>query len=983
MLPTATAKATADLEAADGDGDDGAAPVCGDAAVARQRLANVLESLKSAGQEAHPSLETTDSWTAARAIVIVFALDMLSVAPTHWAHVMSDARFVTEAEEPRPHESRTLRVVRVLDVSVVVSWAALLLWLAHELGCRRRSPGNVRQVVLVSLGVVAVVYFVGALCDFGQCHLQAGGIGSQCNGMACLDVACLMLVCKIVGHWNPRFLAFAVLTAQGAHRLHWASRQPESTYRVLFGTIALCFVIFPLYMYAQELATAAQKLFVQRYQKKEKHDDENDKPAEKPEAGYPLVAALAVNSLPPRQRQDSSLLGAVGRISPRIRVLCEDAPERLKEDNSKVGTGPATKSDELMIKSEVRASAALDEFVFQSRKASHAESKRRRLAEQNQLLATLDRLLPDAARRGGFKGAGPRSAGVWGRSFFSILTDTANHLRARNQGNLDGGTTKNETLVSLGLSYRDVLLSSKTLVAMEVDLQGGELVVRTLGSGAQDWFAKAPWEVCKGVLLRELVHADSWPSLQKLEDALSAATATGSGLSRNNNMVLDIQLSHFQTSKYVSDHMDSTKPCAFRIMNTVEYVRAKVEVVISSTPEQESAQQLEMEENTNVEDVDTLQSATPEPAANHSVAILLFNMPESWQWLPLKHMAIHATEEPGSATPSEAANMGGHWVHVEDVNASSPPTLEQLIGSAHEFMGVFKLDRREVIGVQGGVEATSVKLAGLEWISSFLFDPTTFLDIRDREVMESVVTSFEQMSRSRSRSPGGEASSTPAAAARCRRDKIVTDCMELHSGMASTSLIDILTLSYRLKLPPALGGYESAWRPLYSHILNASVAGMEEGEPYRLTVIPSRRRSDVGKVELLLMVLHTDECGKVCVSQQLCLAKGTDSSSATLTGLISASQVPHPLRLHISGRKVGLGDKVLLDMDGPGPGDKEMMENAMVESLLDSTHGSDVCEWSNVKLTLDDVCLFFGEDHQSETDSCREGTMSPSPPCEA
>ena len=65
MLPTATAKATADLEAADGDGDDGAAPVCGDAAVARQRLANVLESLKSAGQEAHPSLETTDSWTAA------------------------------------------------------------------------------------------------------------------------------------------------------------------------------------------------------------------------------------------------------------------------------------------------------------------------------------------------------------------------------------------------------------------------------------------------------------------------------------------------------------------------------------------------------------------------------------------------------------------------------------------------------------------------------------------------------------------------------------------------------------------------------------------------------------------------------------------------------------------------------------------------------------------------------------------------------
>ncbi len=86
-----------------------------------------------------------------------------------------------------------------------------------------------------------------------------------------------------------------------------------------------------------------------------------------------------------------------------------------------------------------------------------------------------------------------------------------------------------------------------------------------------------------------------------------------------------------------------------------------------------------------------------------------------------------------------------------------------------------------------------------------------------------VVTSFEQMKGSRTGLPGGEASSTHGAAARCLQDKIVTHCMELHSSIASTSLLDILTLSYRLKLPHALGGYESAWRPLYSHILNASV----------------------------------------------------------------------------------------------------------------------------------------------------------------
>ena len=186
---------------------------------------------------------------------------------------------------------------------------------------------------------------------------------------------------------------------------------------------------------------------------------------------------------------------------------------------------------------------------------------------------------------------------------------------------------------------------------------------------------------------------------------------------------------------------------------------------------------------------------------------------------------------------------------------------------------------------------------------------------------------------------------------------------------------------------------------------------MDKGEAHRHTAIPSRRRGDMGKVELLLMVLHTDGGGKLCLSQQLCLAKGTNSSSASLTGLISASQVPRPLRsvpspaspdcnfraccssanghlwnrLNISARKVGQGDKVLLDMDGPGPGDKEMMEEAMVESFLyygSATHGSDVGEWSSVKLTSDDVCLFFGEDDQSETESSLEGTLSPSPPCE-
>jgi len=64
-----------------------AAPVCGNAAVARQRLANVLESVKSAGLEVHPDLETTDSWTAARVVLralksVALPMGSMHIGPT-------------------------------------------------------------------------------------------------------------------------------------------------------------------------------------------------------------------------------------------------------------------------------------------------------------------------------------------------------------------------------------------------------------------------------------------------------------------------------------------------------------------------------------------------------------------------------------------------------------------------------------------------------------------------------------------------------------------------------------------------------------------------------------------------------------------------------------------------------------------------------------------------------------------------------------
>ena len=133
--------------------------------------------------------------------------------------------------------------------------------------------------------------------------------------------------------------------------------------------------------------------------------------------GVPVAAAWSTSAsgaLPPRPSSP-----------PSLRFLMESAcrgcvaPGVLKEDNSKVGTGSSSESP---LDSETSARAGASE--------KEQQRKRRARGEKNELLASLDTLLPDDARRGGFKGAGSRSAGVMGRSTFNILTDTIHHLRA-------------------------------------------------------------------------------------------------------------------------------------------------------------------------------------------------------------------------------------------------------------------------------------------------------------------------------------------------------------------------------------------------------------------------------------------------------------------------------------------------------------------------------------------------------------------------
>ena len=81
-------------------------------------------------------------------------------------------------------------------------------------------------------------------------------------------------------------------------------------------------------------------------------------------------------------------------------------------------------------------------------------------------------------------------------------------------------------------------------------------------------------------------------------------------------------------------------------------------------------------------------------------------------------------------------------------------------------------------------------------------------------------------------------------------------------------------------------------RSLHAHLqAEAANAGA-----LSLTVIPSRRRGDEGNLDMLVMVLHKNEHGRVSVSQQLRLVKATDGSEAALTGLLSGPEMSQPLR---------------------------------------------------------------------------------------
>ena len=123
---------------------------------------------------------------------------------------------------------------------------------------------------------------------------------------------------------------------------------------------------------------------------------------------------------------------------------------------------------------------------------------------------------------------GFRSSGIRGRSFFNVMTDAIAYLRASDlpsAANNDSDASRNSrkapdtdvawrasrgasALSGIGLSSKELLLNSQTMVVMQVDLVGQDLFVSPLAvsSGAHDFFADAPFLI-GGRRLRDLVCA--------------------------------------------------------------------------------------------------------------------------------------------------------------------------------------------------------------------------------------------------------------------------------------------------------------------------------------------------------------------------------------------------------------------------------------------------------------------------------------------
>ena len=214
------------------------------------RLAAYIRSFK--GHMQGPSaVDSALACHSGQACLLVFGAQKIVFAVVHTGQLLSVARFVSCPDQPLPHESLTLRWVRVLDILCSLGLGLSLARLSMRLRRKAISGCSGRKVLLQTIACVSAAYVVGALADYAQCHYQGGGIGPHCNGFNCLRVSMMLAAAVAVGQYQPRFFWSVCFGAEGLHRMWWVLSEKREvwvlvsvllTSALLFLLIAVLFV---------------------------------------------------------------------------------------------------------------------------------------------------------------------------------------------------------------------------------------------------------------------------------------------------------------------------------------------------------------------------------------------------------------------------------------------------------------------------------------------------------------------------------------------------------------------------------------------------------------------------------------------------------------------------------------------------------------------------------------------------------------------
>jgi len=213
---------------------------------------DVEDQAKQEPMQAPVFISALDTGSAQMAVVC-FALFNFNMFLIHMEQLGGDHRFIYVPDANEAHPSRTLRVVRVIDVAVSFLFAMFLLVLGVGLCLNRLHSASAARRLRCGMLVVAAVYVVGGLTDMMQCHFQADGIGSHCNGYACFIVAGAFLVCVSVQMLHARWFWTFCLVTEAVYRLMWLRREGQRNsigeWSLMVISWIVVFALYPLLVF--------------------------------------------------------------------------------------------------------------------------------------------------------------------------------------------------------------------------------------------------------------------------------------------------------------------------------------------------------------------------------------------------------------------------------------------------------------------------------------------------------------------------------------------------------------------------------------------------------------------------------------------------------------------------------------------------------------------------------------------------------------